>query len=91
MQPPAHGKTLDSGQKPQKQRLAESIAVGVVSGTRDYTERPFSRPEIFLVFFGVGSSVLDVQLSQRFSVTFKDKGAARFLEGVKGAAPFAEK
>ena len=43
------------------------------------------------LFVGVGDEWLDVQLGQRFNVPFKDKGAARFLERVKGAAPFAEK
>jgi hypothetical protein len=37
------------GKKPQKQRLARNLAAGVVSETRDYTERPFSRPEKFSV------------------------------------------
>jgi hypothetical protein len=60
MQPPAHGKALDSGEKPQKQRLARKLAAGVVSETRDYTERPFSRPEIFSVNFPSELRALDV-------------------------------
>jgi hypothetical protein len=76
------------GKNPKNKGKLASIAVGVVSGTRDYTERPFSRPEIFSVKISFSSRwlprVLDVQLCQRFNVTFKDKGAARFLERGEG-------
>ena len=44
MQRPAHGKALDSGQNPKNKGWLLRIAAGVVSETRDYTERPLSRP-----------------------------------------------
>jgi hypothetical protein len=49
MQPPAHGKALDSGQNPKNKASSYTLPQGVVSETRDYTERPFSRPEDFFV------------------------------------------
>jgi hypothetical protein len=46
------------GKNPKNKGKLASIAVGVVSGTRDYTERPFSRPEIFSVKISFSFEVL---------------------------------
>jgi hypothetical protein len=41
------GQAFGFGVKPQKQRLACSIAAGVFSETLDYNERAKIRPELF--------------------------------------------
>jgi len=67
-----------------------SIAAGVVSETRDYTERPFSRPDLSYVSFVLNQRqpvrIVYCQPNQQFTWNLMTKAPPGSTKGVKGGA-----